>query len=558
MSTTLSSATDTLLNNYDRVSSADTSFLNDASRITKSDLEAVLANPDPSIPQEVRDAAQFLLDSEVSQRYLDVADGSGGFDGKISREDLQAAAGEIGSGNYYNQLLDTAAGQRSSWWNPFSATRDGNIGDADIQAALTDPGVPDDVKDTLRLLQLGGNTSAASEILRNLTADGAAAASALYDSPEFAGLSPQDRQLAVEAFADANGDPAVSRDLLTLIRDPSFQAMTPAQRTAALNEAALLQTPEFKQLSAEDQRLVREALANRSPTDTDLPASIKSLIESEQFQSTDNFGADERTALLSQVRNYPDSRSVENLEKLLGKEWFRDFDLGDTQRAVKTVAFLSQNDAGDQTIISNTLDLFLADNAPYRFDFSETSAYGSVPSSPDDLFKINPAYIGADNDPVDMSQSSAQSGELRVIGHTFVHEVNHMRNWDKSLSLNSSYGFHEEYRAFYVGVQAQSGRTPTVADVIDRVAGFVNRDGSYDHLAVLLDAKGQDAQEIVDYINTILGRSDLTVDNVRAEVNALVTAKKDAETNGTPLPASLTRPAGITTGPEGTNNLTNE
>ena len=552
----LSSATNTLLADYDRAARADTGFLSDGGRITSGDLEALAA--DASAPQELRDAARFLLDSAVSQRYLDTAAGSGGFDGRISREDLQAAARELAGAGGYNALLDTAAGQRSSAWNPFSAARDGNVGDADIQAALDDPGVPDDLKDALRLLQLGGDTTRASELLRGLTPDGAAAAATLARASEFAALAAADQALVAQAFVDAGGDAGVAGDLATLLRDPSFQALTPAQQTAAITEAALLQTPEFKALSPADQRLVTEALANRKPTDTELPASIKSLLESEPFQDSTDFGAAERTALLSQVRNYPDSRSVENLEKLLGKDWFRDFDTGDTQRAVKAVAFLSQHDAGDITIIGNTLDLFLGDNAPYRFDFSETSAYGSVPASPGDLFRMNPRYIGADNNPVDMSPASVRSGELRVIGHTFVHEVNHMRNWDKSLSLNSSYGFHEEYRAFYVGSQAQHGREPTVADVIDRVAGFVNHDGSYDHLATLLDRKGKDAQEIVAYLNTILGRSDLTVDNVRAEVNAVLQAKKDAESNGTPLPPELTRLAGVTVGPDGTNNLTNE
>lgn len=555
MTTPLSSATNTLLTHYDRAATADTGFFNDASRISTRDLEALSA--DGSVPQDLRDAAQFLLDSEVSHRYLDTAGGSGGFDGRISRNDLQSAAQELAAPGAYNALLDTAAGHRSSAWNPFSAPRDGNVGEADIAAALADPGVPQEVKDTLQLLQQSGDTTRASELLRSLTPEGAAAASALQNTAAYAALSDSDRALVAQAFVDSGASTSVARDLATLVGDPSFQAMTPAQRTAALSEAALLQTPEFKALSPADQRLVNEALANRKPADTDLPAALKTLIESADFQSSDQFGADERTALLSQVRNYPDSRSVENLGQLIGKDWFRDFDLGDSQRALKAVAYLSQNDAGDMTIIDNTLDLFLADDAPYRFDFSETSAYGSVPPEPGDLFRMNPAYIGADNNPVDMSASSTRSGELRVIGHTFVHEVNHMRNWDQSLSLNSAYGFHEEYRAFYVGAQAQHGRTPSVADVIDRVAVFVNVDNSYDHLAALLDAKGQDAQEIVDHLNAILGRSDLTVDNARAEVNALVQAKKDAETHGTPLPPELTQSAGVTTGPDGTNNLTN-
>ncbi len=363
----------------------------------------------------------------------------------------------------------------------------------------------------------------------------------LEESPELNALGASDRGLAAAA----------------LIRDPSFQAMTPQQQTAALTEVALQQSPEFQGLTAGDQRLVVDALTNRKPGDTDLPASIQSLLQSPQFQDTQDFSAAERTALLSQVRNYPDSRSVENMENLLSKQWFRDFALGDTQRALKTVAFLAQHDGGDLEIIQNTLDLFVAPDAPYRFDFSESGAYGSVPFSPTDLFRINPRFIGADNNPVNTSANSAEFGELRVIGHTFVHEVNHMQNWDRSLSLNSSYGFHEEYRAYWVGVKAQHGEDPSVADVIDRVAVFVNPGPGYSHLAQLLAAGGQDAHDIAGSLNTMLGRDDITIHNAVDEVNALVQMKKDSEDSGQPLPPELSRPAAVTIGPPGTNNVTN-
>lgn len=382
-------------------------------------------------------------------------------------------------------------------------------------------------------------------------------AAALQASDEFNALPESARALVTAALADSAEGGNFARDMFTLIRDLSFQALGEAQQHAAITDAALQQTPEFQALSAGDQRLVLEALSNRAPSDPGLPGAIQSLIQSPQFQDSTDFGAAERTALLSQVRNYPDSRSVENMENLLSKQWFRDFNVGDTQRALKTVAFLAQHDEGDLEIIQNTLDLFVADGAPYRFDFSESGAYGSVPFSPTDLFRINPRFIGADNNPVDVSANSAEFGELRVIGHTFVHEVNHMQNWDRNLSLNSSYGFHEEYRAFWVGVKAQHGHEPSVADVIDRVAVFVNPGGGYAHLAELLSAGGQDAREIAGYLNTILGRDDITMHNARSEVNALVQLMKDTQDAGEPLPEVLSRPAGITIGPPGTNNVTN-
>lgn len=380
---------------------------------------------------------------------------------------------------------------------------------------------------------------------------------ALFDAAEYAALPEDARALVNDAARGGEADDSVLIDLHALLRDPSFQILDPTRQGATLADVALQQSPEFEALSAGDQRLVAEALAGREPGDTGLAAAIRSLISSPQFQSGTDFSAAERTAILSQVRNYPDTRVVENLEALAGKQWFRDFDLGDSQRAAKTVAFLSQHDAGDQEIIANTLALFLAPDAPYRFDFSEDGAYGSVPFSPQDLFRINPYYISANNNPVDTSARSVEAGELRVIGHTFVHEVNHMQNWDRGLSLNSSYGFHEEYRAYWVGVKAQHGGEPSVADVIDRVAVFVNRGPGYSHLAELLAAGGQDAHDIAGYLNTILGRDDITPANAVAEVNALVQMKKDAEGRGLELPPELAQPAGVTIGPPGTNNVTN-
>lgn len=387
--------------------------------------------------------------------------------------------------------------------------------------------------------------------------DQPAAEVALLDAPEYAALPADAQSLVADAARDGEAEPAVQADLLTLIRDLSFQMLPSPQQLASLSAVALQQSAEFQDLSPVDQRLVTEALDARPSSDTALPSAIRSLISSPQFQQSSDVTAAERTAVLSQVRNYPDTRSVENLEAMLGKDWVQAFDLGDTQRAAKTVAFLSQYDAGDQEIISNTLDLFLGESAPYRFDFTETSAYGSVPFSPEDLFRINPSYIGADNNPVDTSARSWDSGELRVIGHTFVHEVNHMQNWDRGLSLGSSYGFHEEFRAYWVGVKAQHGEDPSVGDVIDRVAMFVNRGPGYPHLGELLAAGGKDAEDIAGYLNTILGREDITIHNAVDEVNALVQMKKDAEDAGQQLPPELSRPAAVTIGPPGTNNVTN-
>ncbi len=525
----LRQATETLLKHYDRVIEG-RSFLDrlaaDGDRINRRDLERLLANPDPSIPQELRDAAQFLLDSEVSRNFLDLGAGKGRVDGNISREDLQRALETIDSGAYYDELLDTAAG-RGGWL--FGDARDGKISKDDIEAALKDPKVPAEVKDTLRLLLLGDkNAEGAGEILRSLSAEGYAAASRLYRSPEFAALSESDRRLITDTFYDSKGDPKVTADMAALIADPAFQALTPEQKTAKLTEFALVNSSEFKALSKSDQQLVLDALKNRKLDDLKVAETIKSLIEDGKFNE---LSAEEKTAVLSQVKNYPDSRAIANLERLVQKDWFQDFDLADTQRAAKMVAFLSRHDAGDRTVIDNTLNKFLAENAPYEFDFNRTGgAYGSAGGSE---FHLNRRYMDDGNGPVDTSDDDT----LHMTTHTFAHEVNHLVNGDK-VAKTFEY-FEEEYRGFYVGFVAQHGREPTAAEVIGRVRHLLtSTSGAYNNIRQALQNGGAESDEIVEFMKDLLGRDDVTKDNVIRLIDEMTAA------GDTRLNAAAVRPSG--------------
>ena len=110
--TTLETATSTLIQHYDRAATADTSLLSDASLISRSDLEAIAESNDPAMPQELREAARFLLGSEVARNYLDVAAGKGG--------PVRATAGQ---GPAY------LAGARARA-RPFRACRTGHRGSA--------------------------------------------------------------------------------------------------------------------------------------------------------------------------------------------------------------------------------------------------------------------------------------------------------------------------------------------------------------------------------------------------------------------------------------------
>ncbi|MEN5116790.1 hypothetical protein ABE488_05580 [Luteimonas sp. TWI662] len=462
--TTLQSATNTLLTHYDQVLDGRTGLLSvfGGGNIREGDLERIAQDADA--PQDLRDAAQFLLDSEVSRNFLDVGAGKGGADGRISREDLEAALETIASGEYYDELLDTAAGRGGSW-NPFvQGARDGEIGARDIEAALADPGVPAEVKDTLRLLQSGTEGRPVGEVLAGMDGDAWEAVTALQSSPAFQALSPEQRALVVEALRDGGAQADVARDLQALIGDPAFQALPPAQQQAKLTEFAVLQSPEYQALSASDQRLVRTALEGRGADDTALPGALKSLLESGDFQG---LGAAEQTAVLSQAANYPDGRSVANIERLLAKDWFQGFDLDDKQRTLKAIAYISQNDAGDAQINANTLDHVLSPDSDIVFAWDDSykgdinSNFGLYGTAGNGTITFNANMVNAGNGPLNETYNSKH-----VVLHTVAHEVNHILAGDR-VSNTFEY-LEQEYRAWYTGFKAEFGREPTNAEAMDR------------------------------------------------------------------------------------------
>ncbi len=263
----------------------------------------------------------------------------------------------------------------------------------------------------------------------------------------------------------------------------------------------LFTSPRFAALSAANQVRITEAI-KLSKLDIGLLVNTTKLIGDPKFQS---LNAQEKTAVLSQVKNYPNAKSVENLQKLLQKDWFTSFSLADKQRSVKMVAFLSQHSAGDQTVINNTLDKFLAPGAPYSFDWNRAgSAYGSASGT---NFHFNRRYLPAGNNKVDTSNGDT----LHMVTHTVAHEVNHLVNNDR---VSSSYRyFMAEYRAFYVGFKAENGRAPTRNEVIDRVQYLLtSTSGAYDYIRRAL-ADGTEGPKIVAFMKKVLGRNNVTQAN---------------------------------------------
>lgn len=460
-------------------------------KISQNDLKAVAENADGKYTAEQQTAAQFLLDSTAVNSAFDVGAGLHDVDGTIGRGDINAIMESINNGTFDQRLLDTASGK-----GPLDQYASSN----DLDAALADPGVPDEVKDAIRLARYGGQDADLNDVLKNLTADGAAKASELYNSSEFNALPASDQALVAQTFRDSNGDPAVAADLQKLIQDPSFQALDAASKTAKLNEVAIQQSPEFKALPASDQKLVTDALAARKPGQTDQPANIASLLKNDDFQG---LSADEKTAVLSQVKNYPDQRSVENLERLMAKDWFKDFGLEDKQRTLKAIAFLAQNDAGDAEVNKNTLERVLSPDSDYvfRWDASfrgDINSNGGLYGQADGTnITFNANMVNPGNGPLTETYNSKH-----VVLHTIAHEVNHNVNGD---SVANTYEYLEqEYRAWYTGFKAEFGHPPTNADAMERWRNEIT--GSYSaYSQAAINGSETEARKFAEEMSLITG-----------------------------------------------------
>lgn len=455
-------------------------------KVSTRDLEAVAENADGDFTDEQQQAAQTLLDSPTYLNFVDTAAGNGSVDGVIGRNDVEAALETIATGEYLDELLDTAGGMGS---------RDDFVGNADVRAFLADPSVPQAMKDTLELIldsTEGGDDLYA--VVADLSAAEVEAIGELAQTPEFAGLSEDERQLVADAIRDSGGDATVIADVRTLIESADFSAGTTDERIEGLSEIALLNSTEFAALPATDQALIRNALTDATAAGQAVASELLALVQHEDFAL---LTADQQTAVLSQAKNYPDERSIDNLARLVSKDWFRSMSLADTQRSAKVIAFISQH-PGDRTIIDNTLDRFLDDGASYSFDWSQSgTAYGSAGG---DTFRFNRIYLPDGNDPVDTTNDDT----FHMVTHTVAHEVNHLVNGD-TVAQSFDY-FMAEYRAFYVGFRAQNGRDPTRAEVLDRVRGLLtSTTGAYNSIRLAL-ADPVEGPRFIPFLEEVLGR----------------------------------------------------
>ncbi|MEM9563264.1 MAG: hypothetical protein AAGA93_11630 [Actinomycetota bacterium] len=279
--------------------------------------------------------------------------------------------------------------------------------------------------------------------------------------------------------------------------------------------------------------------AEQAATARGAPTALANLVGSDGVTGRLDF--EEREALLRQAANYPTPTAIGNLSRLADHGWFDGMSLDDQQRTAKMIGHLSSHHIGDRTVIDNTLDHFLAPDAPYRFDWDKDgTAYGSAGGGE---FHLNRRYLDAGDDPVSRSIPAgidADDTEHMVL-HTVAHEVNHLVNDDR---VDDSFEyFMAEYRAYWVGHVSQFGAPPTRGDVEGRVRYLLTAsDGAYRHIASAVDDPVE-GPKIADFATGIVGRP-VTASDLVVEIRAGVTDPDDPAP--TPIP--------VDDGPNSTTN----
>ena len=487
-------------------------------RITTGDLQAVANNNGDRYTAEQQEAAQVLLDSDAYRSFADVGAARGRVDGKISREDLEAALDTIEGGAYYDELLDTAAARGG---------RNGHVSDRDVDAALNDPAVPEEVKDTLRLMrQSSEGTDGLHDALEDLNTRDMNAISQLVQSPEFGALGDDSQSHVADAVRRSGG--RATRTIDRFIDTAEFQAASADAQAAQLG---VLGSQGYADLTPLQRSNVRNLLAATDPNDVDVANNLNALLDNENFGTLDRAV---QNSLLAQIENYPDHRSVEHLNRMIDRDWFQDQSVEDQQRSAKVIAHLAQHDSGDRTIIENSLDALLESDDGFGLVWEDLGRSNGRASISNGLVRLHEDKVAADNNPI-------QASERHIVESTFAHEVSHLTNEDR---VDETFEYlNEEYRAWYVGELAQNGSPPTIQQAVDRWEFFLSPGNSYsdeslgegsigdpDYVAGALD-KPAEAQQIFDLL------SDLTGVEVRLDNYATVLADSSLWTTNRSDPA---------------------
>jgi hypothetical protein len=298
------------------------------------------------------------------------------------------------------------------------------------------------------------------------------------------------------AVQAGNGPPSGNDDALRQVSETALRFSV----AAALSKDGA--TPAELRLEEEN----RTALAGNPAA----AAAYDRLLHDDKYRS---LGPDARFAILSQVKNYPDARSIANLERLAGRDWFRGDSLANQQRDAKMIAFTSQDQTGDTVINNNTLKHVLGDGnldikwaaisaPPGTVTYGEQSDNHFLFWKTGSTITLNQNFIAAGNGPLTGNLTAVKL----ISEDTLSHEVNHDLNHDEN---NASYRyFMAEYRAWYVGREAALGHPPSQQDCYARAQFLVtSTQGAYASIGdAFRNSHSGDSKDIVRFMAKILGQ----------------------------------------------------
>jgi hypothetical protein len=318
--------------------------------------------------------------------------------------------------------------------------------------------------------------------------------------------------------------PAVKQDLIDKMRgiyqSPQFQALSSPEKNSVLQ--TLASNPPLTQDKITQTLNLLGSLASLSPGDRQLAldgfrathadpayaASLKTLVDDPKFTSLS--GA-EKTAVLSQAKNYPDATTIGNIDRLLQKDWFQNQTLDDKQCSLKTIARFSHNPDGDRQIINNTLDKFLSPASDFKLQWKNIGdgVYGEAANK---VLTLSTEYIHPGNDKIPQNEDND-----RLSLNTVAHEVNHLMNHD--VPANTFQYFQAEYRAWYVGFQAQHGRPPTNEEAVNqRLRDQISPDTFYGPYTAAAAADPVEGPKLFDFLKSVTGMN-VDAHNWRQVVN---------------------------------------
>lgn len=255
---------------------------------------------------------------------------------------------------------------------------------------------------------------------------------------------------------------------------------------------------------------------------------------------TDSAAASARRALLEQVKAQPEAGVILNLVRLGETRWFIRQTPADQQRSAKLVAYASSGFApgGANPTRLNTLDQLLAPGMP-QLRWADLSVMaGSVPHNLSEIV-LDRKQVPAGPAPIGPQDRAA----VKMATESLPHEMNHILHGGGGTPFRL---FTAEYRAYYVGMQAQHGRAPTAYEAwtaVNKLIGPAN--GGYKSLkAAVADPASPDGQRMIAFAAGVMGLDPASATLAQIRNPANIRADKSVLT---PIPSY----------PLGPNNLTN-